>query len=165
MLLHRELVHPAAQSSRVSYFSTLCILQADGRMSKARTCGVRRRIATHSRGGDDRWSGPQGGDATLILIIVGTQVVDGSAMDGDLEIAHGLGGGRNGKCAPRNAHPAHSPPPLCKENLSTQAAYTYDRPVARACQSPRDLRRSGRGRMSHIRHFQLCFEARQNFYT
>jgi hypothetical protein len=73
-------------------------------------------------------------------------------MDGYLEMAHGLGGGRNGKCAPRNAHPAHSPPPLCKENLSTQAAYTYDRPVARACQSPRDLRRRGRGRMSHCRH-------------
>jgi hypothetical protein len=44
--------------------------------------------------------------------------------DGSLGIAHRLtGGGRNGKCAPYNAHPVTSRPPVCVKHFSTRAAF------------------------------------------
>jgi hypothetical protein len=60
-----------------------------------------------------------------------------SAKDECLEMTHGLGSGRNGKCAPRNAHPAHSLPPTCKEHVCIQAAHTSGHSVTRSYHSPR----------------------------
>ena len=87
------------------------------------------------------------------------QVVDGSAMDGCWEMTHKLGGGRNGKCAPCNAHPAHSPPPTCKEHLSIQAARTCGHPVTRLNQPPRAVR-DMTANIAHIPQSYLL-EARQ----